>query len=243
MKLDIYPAEFEAMSQTRKKKYIAKLVIQESRSLPVDADKKPLAFVMAGLPGAGKTEFLDTLADIVSKDLQLTPFIRIDLDQIIEVYPDYSPKDYYMFRSQANVVLSYCVDEAIHGRYNIMLDGTFSGESGATVNTVGRLLDNGYVVSMVYMYDKPERAWTYSCRRRDDTGRPIEKEGFIKAAINLMRNLNDAVVRFSERSDFTISAVVQKEIRDREYDIITSKSEVDKILAIPYNIDTDSLKG
>ena len=134
------PSEFNTLSNTKKKKYIARLIIEESRAIPVALDEKPFAMVMAGLPGAGKTEFLETLLEQAKKSLSSDAFVRIDLDHIIEIYPNYTPKDYYKFRSQGIVVQSYCVDAAIHGRYNIMLDGTFAGLSGVTIKTVGRLL-------------------------------------------------------------------------------------------------------
>jgi predicted ABC-type ATPase len=171
MKLDISPKEFQALSTTKKKKYIARLLIKESKAQPVAAESRPIAFVMAGLPGAGKTEFLDTLTEMINHLERWMPFVRIDLDQIVTVYPDYSPKDYYKFRSDGNRVLAWSVDEARHGRYNMMIDGTFSGKSGASVDTIGNLLDSGYIVQLVYLYDSAETAWNYTLKREKETAR------------------------------------------------------------------------
>lgn len=235
MKLDIEPETFQSFSNQKKKKYVAKLLIKESGSVPVVADKVPLAFVMAGLPGAGKTEFLDTLSELIA-ELGYPNFVRIDLDQIVTVYPDYTPKDYYKFRSSANTVLAGCVDIALHDRHNMMIDGTFSGKSGATVNTIGRLLDAGYKVILVYLYDDAGTAWDYTKKRETETQRGVDIVGFKEACVNIVVNLNDAKSRYQDNDNFDLVAVVQNRLRNKDYDITTEISEVDNILNKPYNI-------
>ncbi len=235
MKIDITPEEFNRLSNEKKKKYIAKLFIHGSGARPVPEDSTPVAFVMAGLPGAGKTEFLDTIAEELSAK-KFEPFVRIDLDEIVGVYPDYTPKDYYKFRSQGNTILARTVDEARHGRYNMLVDGTFSGFSGASVDTVGQLLKNGYRVVMVYMYDKAETAWLYTERRKFETGRAIDLSGFIKATKNLVDNIRKVIELYKDHPSFRLNAVIQKELRDKDYYIITSKGDIDNIINLGYNV-------
>lgn len=238
MKLDISTEQFQKLSNEKKKKYIAGLIIRESGSVSVKEGNPPIAFVMAGLPGAGKTEFLDSLDLLIRNGNDFESFVRIDLDQIVSVYPDYTPKDYYKFRSSGNVVLARCVDEARKGRYNIMLDGTFSGKSGATINTIDKLLEDGYIVQLVYMYDNAQTAWDYTVKREKETNRGVSMEGFVSASKNLVVNLKEANKRYSEHPHFKLIAVVQKELRDKNYTIKTQKSDVDNIINTPYNIDS-----
>lgn len=60
LKRDLTDDEFEALSITKKKRYVARLLIERSKAKSVPLSQPPLAIVMAGVPGAGKTEFLDT---------------------------------------------------------------------------------------------------------------------------------------------------------------------------------------
>jgi hypothetical protein len=53
----------------------------------------------------------------------------------------------------------------------MMIDGTFSGKSGASVDTIGNLLDSGYIVQLVYLYDSAETAWNYTLKREKETAR------------------------------------------------------------------------
>ncbi len=237
MNLDISADDFDSLSNEKKKKYIANLLIKESKATPISATETPVAFVMAGLPGAGKTEFLDTLSEVLIKTKGNSNFVRIDLDQIVTVYPDYTPKDYYKFRSSGNVVLARCIDIAKHGRYNMMIDGTFSGKSGATVNTIGDLLDNGYFVVLFYLYDNAETAWDYTQKRELETYRGVSRDGFVAACKNIIVNLKEVRKRFAENPQFQIVAVVQKKLRDKDYYITTELIEVDKIIDKPYTLE------
>lgn len=237
MKLDISAEEFQNLSSEKKKKYIANLLINESGSESVGKDGRPVAFIMAGLPGAGKTEYLDSLSDLIADIGKFGKFVRIDLDQIVAIYPEYTPKDYYKFRNAGNVVLARCIDVARRGRYNVMIDGTFSGKTGASVDTVSKLLHDGYIVILMYMYDKAETAWMYTQKREQLTDRGVSKEGFIEASRNISRNLQKVVLEHRDNPNFAISVVVQKELRDKFYTITTEKYEVDKIINKPYNID------
>ncbi|MEO6761500.1 MAG: zeta toxin family protein [Candidatus Saccharimonadales bacterium] len=236
MRIDISPEEFDRLSNEKKKKYIAQLFIRKSGAKPVNSPQAPIAFVMAGLPGAGKTEFLDTISEeVVARGFD--PFVRIDLDEIVSVYPDYTPRDYYKFRSQGNLVLARTIDESRHGRYNMLIDGTFSGLSGASVKTVSQLLRDGYRLNMVYMYDSADSAWYYTKKRKLETGRSVDRDGFIRAVDSLTNNIRQVVRQHDNNPLFSISAVVQKELRDKKYHILTQKQDIDKIINLDYNLD------
>jgi len=234
---DLPEDKFEKLSTEAKKRYIVNLLIKDSDTTPIPLDLPPIAYVMAGIPGAGKTEFLDSIVEGLELEGQYNEFVRIDLDQIVTIYPDYTPKTYAKFRSQGNNVLARCIDELRHERYNMMIDGTFSGTSGSSIRNVEKLLQSGYRVSMVYMYDRAETAWKYTQLREQETDRGIDKDGFIASCQNISDNLKQALIKFRENPNFSLSIVKQKELRDRNYEIITSIEDIDKIIEEGYNID------
>jgi|GEM_PF-1543429 len=240
MKLGLDQNEFNKLSGEAKKKYIANLFITQSLAKPVTEGALPVAFVMAGLPGAGKTEFLDSLSeDITSKGFE--PFVRIDLDDIVSVYPHYTPKDHNKFRSQGNLVLARTIDVARRGKYNMLIDGTFSGLSGASVKSITQLLAAGYKVNLVYMFDDAEVSWDYTNKRKVETGRSIEYKDFMKAIKNITINLKEVLKLHSNNPNFSMRAVVQKELRDKDYNIITQYDRIDKLIETGYNL--NNLKG
>lgn len=238
MKRDISAEEFENLSKEKKKQYIAELIIRASSANPVIPPKPPLAVVMAGIPGAGKTEFLDTFDELVIKKRDFETLVRIDLDQIVTIYPKYTPQSYEKFRSQGNYALARCIDVAKAGRYNMMIDGTFAGPSGSSINNITRLLDAGYLVSMFYLYDDAKTAWEYTKSREAETRRGIDREGFLRACKNVSANLREALEKFGSNKNFTLYVVVQKKLRDKDYKIYGDRERIDKIIDKGYNIDT-----
>ena len=233
---DMTDEEFEALSVTRKKRYVAKLLMDRSGAKSVPKSKMPLAIVMAGVPGAGKTEFLDTFSELLEAR-GFDAFIRIDLDEIVEIYPGYTPKTDAQFRSQGNHVVAAAVDTAKDGRYNMMIDGTFSGTSGASLQNIDRLLQGGYRVQMFFMHDNIATSWKYTKAREKETQRGIDLSGFKRACTNVITNLRAAMEKYRSNPNFALSIVVQKELRDKDYVVVSDETAIDSVLDTGYNID------
>jgi predicted ABC-type ATPase len=239
MQRDIGADEFSKLSKEGQKRYVVNLLIRNSEAKPVEDGQHPVAIIMAGIPGAGKTEFLQSYMEKLSQDESYgnLKFVDIDLDQIVSLYPEYTPKTDKLFRSQGNLVVARCVDALRKGRYNMLIDGTFSGKSGASITNVGRLLDAGYAVLLVFMYDRAEVAWQYTQSREVETERGIDKAGFLESCSNVFINIREAVKRFKKNEWFDITIVKQKELRIREYDIIDEDKDIDTFLKQGYNIE------
>jgi len=236
MKLDLSLHEFVNLGSNKQKEYVARLLIKSSGAKPVEEDLPPVAFVMAGIPGAGKTEFLDSVVDELDEIRQVQQFVRIDLDEIVTVFPGYTPKTNAKFRSQGTNVLARTIDVCRHGRYNMMIDGTFSGQSGASINNIQRLLETGYEVVLIFMFDKPETAWSYTVDREKLTDRGIGRDEFIQSCKNLSANLLKARELFSGNKNFTMKVVKQKVLRDKNYEYVTDSQEIDNIIKQGYDI-------
>lgn len=237
MKLDISDNKFEKMSNEQKKRYVSSLLIKDSGVLPVPTTESPIAFVMAGAPGSGKTEFLNSLNENIQLIDRFGAFAHIDLDQIVTIYPSYTPKTYAKFRSQGNLMVARCVDELRRGRYNMMIDGTFSGSSGSSIRNIEKLLNNGYIVIMIYMFDDPETSWDYTKKREIETNRGIDKAGFIASCDTVTKNLREAILKFRGNHKFILQIVKQKVLRDKNYEFVSEDMDVDLILEQGYNID------
>lgn len=150
-----------------------------------EGDDAPLAVIMAGVPGSGKTEFINSLLEqipLLAKDA-----LRIDLDEIVQVFEEYTPQEDYRFRNVGNAIIESILDRAIHERYNFILDGTFAG--APAVKNIKRITDRGYKVTLFLMIEDLERAKEYTRVREKRTARGVDDQAFSIAAQGIRRNL------------------------------------------------------
>lgn len=83
------------------------------------------AFFMAGIPGAGKTEFTENTLKETSE------FISIEHDQLVEYIDGYKPEEYYNYRKAGSVLVTRIFDDCLRNEYSFVFDGTLSHENGA----------------------------------------------------------------------------------------------------------------
>jgi predicted ABC-type ATPase len=185
----------------------------------------PTAIIMAGVPGAGKTEFLTHITP------EIVDIVVIDLDTIVAQMPDYQPAEYYKYRKAANIVVSGVLDKALQNRLNFALDGTFSHEKGA--ENIARALKRDYEVSLFFVDQDPVLAWEITKARRNLTGRPIEYAGFTKACRSVVPNVQNAVKAFHDNPNFFVSVIKKDGLKN--FDYIDERKQVDKYLKLVYN--------
>jgi len=185
----------------------------------------PTAIIMAGIPGAGKTEFLSHMTPEVDE------IVVIDLDTIVTKIPDYKPEEYYQYRKTANILISGILTKALKNRLNFALDGTFSHEKGA--ENIKRALKRDYEVNLFFVDQAPELAWEITKARRLLTGRPIEREGFVKVCHNVVPNIQNAIREFRNDSNFLVSVIKKDDLNKYEY--IDDHKQVDNYLKVVYS--------
>jgi predicted ABC-type ATPase len=185
----------------------------------------PTTIIMAGVPGAGKTEFLNHIT------LEITDIVVIDLDAIVAKMPDYQPADYYKYRKAANVVVSGILDKVLQNRLNFALDGTFSHQKG--IENIARALKRDYEVSLFFVDQDPALAWEITKARRTLTGRPIERDGFVRACQNIVPNVQNAIKTFHDNPNFFVSVIKKDGFKNFNY--IDERQQVDKHLKLVYN--------
>jgi predicted kinase len=140
-----------------------------------------VAFFMAGIPGAGKTEFAENA-------IKTSPeFISIEHDQLVEYIDGYQPKEYYKYRKAGSTLVTRIFDECLRNGYSFIFDGTLSHENGA--KNIKRCLKAAYEVIIVYIVQDATLAWKLTQAREVVKKRAIEREGFIDTCKKLNANL------------------------------------------------------
>ena len=180
----------------KNKKQIAREFV---RKINHQAADEPSGIFMAGLPGAGKTEFTVELI----KSFDPEP-LRIDMDEIAQLIEGYKPEIADKFRGGASIVMSRIYDEVVKKKIDFVFDGTFSS-AGADRN-LSRALEHGYRVKVYYIHQLPEIAWRFTKDRELVEHRAIDKEGFIATYFKLQENLKQLC---KDHKDVTISLIVK----------------------------------
>lgn len=154
------------------KKRIAMRLTDPEIFLP---EENPVSVFMAGSPGAGKTEASIELL----KELDGTPIIRIDPDELRTEFKEYDGTNAWLFQKAVSVLVEKIHDLALEQGQSFLLDGTLSNYDKARDN-VKRSLKKGRVVQLLYVYQEPLLAWDFVRAREAAEGRRILKEDFVK---------------------------------------------------------------
>lgn len=139
------------------------------------SEENPVSVFMAGSPGAGKTEASIELL----KELDGTPIIRIDPDELRTEFKEYDGTNAWLFQKAVSVLVEKIHDLALEQGQSFLLDGTLSNYEKARDN-VKRSLKKGRVVQLLYVYQEPLLAWNFVQAREAAEGRRILKEDFVK---------------------------------------------------------------
>lgn len=144
---------------------------------------EPAAFFMAGLPGAGKTEFTVNLV----KDLGLK-VVRIDMDEIASHIDNYDPLQADAFRPAATDLLNAVFDKVLQRKVDFIMDGTFRSEN--SLSNIKRALRKGYTVKILYIHQEPNIAWSFTKDREKVERRAIDRSGFIQGYFDIHANIH-----------------------------------------------------
>ena len=166
--------------QKHKREFINDL-IKKSGAVP---DDNPSAIFMAGLPGAGKTEFSKNLIS----NLRLN-VVRLDMDEIATNIEGYKPEAADKYREGASSLLNGTFDAVVKQGLDFIMDGTFSSKYAR--RNVNRAINHGYSVKIIYIYQDPKLAWRFTLEREKVEHRSIDLDGFIESYFNTIQNVRD----------------------------------------------------
>lgn len=214
--------DYQKWAKQHKTELVKKLV---GSIKPVSGDEKPLAIFLAGIPGAGKTELIERL---IEKD---TTLVRIDLDEVVKLFPEYSPENYYEYRSAASLIVDETVIYCRQHRINFILDGTF-GHPKAVANIESAL--KRHEVAILYIWKQPPLAWKHTQDRQLLTKRGIDRSGFITACEQVPKNVREVQKKFGSK----ISIVAfRKNLEKDTFEIYQDSKQIDDLLSKSYNED------
>ena len=173
------------MTEEEAKRWVKDKANQEEVVRQFFKDNKPtkakVAFFMAGIPGAGKTEFTD---NAIKDSPEL---ISIEHDQLVEYIEDYKPEAYYNYRKSGSTLVSRIFKECLSHGYAFVFDGTLSHDNG--VRNINKCFKHGYRVIVVYIVQDTNMAWELTQARELVKKRAIEKKGFIETCNKINANL------------------------------------------------------
>jgi predicted ABC-type ATPase len=205
-------------------------------------DNKPkenrVAFFMAGVPGAGKTEFTERTILEASPDL-----VSVEHDKLVEYIDGYTPETYYNYRKAGSVLVTRVFDECLKNGYAFVFDGTLSHENG--IRNIRKCLQKKYKVIVIYLVQDAVKAWELTQARETVKKRSIEREGFIETCNKINANLTNIFNELKDHKDFSFWLIDKQGEPDmKRATAIIHSSELDKSLEIEkalrknYNVDT-----
>lgn len=154
-----------------------------------------IAFFMAGIPGAGKTEFAE---QVIRDGLPL--LIPIEHDKLVEYIDGYKPGDYYNYRKAGSTLVTEVFNTCLKNGYGFIFDGTLSHENG--IRNVKKALKAGYAVYIVYIIQDTQVAWELTQARELVKKRAIEKRGFLETCGKINQSLQNIFRTFKDRPTF-----------------------------------------
>ncbi len=161
--------------------------------------EKPITLLMAGSPGAGKTEFSKNFNQEVVEILKIpSNAVRIDTDEIRDFVPGYTGKNSDVIHSAANLGVDKIYQFALKHRQNVILDGTFANYDKSCEN-INRSLKKNRTIGIFYVYQDPLVAWEFTKGREKLEGRFVPKEVFVSALFNAKSNVNRAKKEFGNK--------------------------------------------
>jgi len=208
------------------KKEFARSLILKSGAVP---DGNPTAIFMAGLPGAGKTEFSKNLL----KNLDNKP-VRLDMDEIATHIDGYSPEKADLYRGGATELLNKTFDLVIKNKLDFIMDGTFSSKYAK--NNVKRALAHGYNVKIIYLYQDPKLAWLFTKEREKVEYRAIDKSGFIDSFSRTIDNIK-FIMENHKHDKIVLDIIIKDGYSIKEWNNNISVEEIDKNINKYYNKD------
>jgi predicted ABC-type ATPase len=200
--------------------------------------KSKVAIFMAGIPGAGKTEFVRNLTPDLLRDL-----VIIEHDQLVEYIDGYLPENYYVFRKAGSTLVTELFKESLKQGYSFIFDGTLSHDNG--YRNIEKAIKKDYKVAVIYIHQDIKSAWQLTRDRELVKKRSIEKEGFINTSSAINASLRKIFGKFSDEAGFTMWIIKKNGMPGYEnsefilydnVDMKDSKKAIETVLNEEYNV-------
>lgn len=208
------------------KKIFVENFIKQSDAQP---HSNPSAIFMAGLPGAGKTEFSKNLIKIVGG----LKAVRIDMDEIASQIKGYRPEIADKYRESATRLMNGIYDKILKEKLEFIMDGTFGSKS--SIRNIERAINHGYVVKIVYIVQEPRLAWKFTLAREKVEHRSIDMDGFVKTYFSITDNILKVSLLMKKYDKITVDIVIKNKENGIESWVPNIRSGIDILLKTSYN--------
>ena len=209
-----------------------KLLIEKYANLDqYPSTNRPFSIFMAGSPGAGKTEFsISFIKNMKHVDDKLK-VVRIDADEIRRIIPHFTGKNSFLVQRAAALGVEKLFDHVQDKNQNVIVDSTFA-DYCISRNNICRSLNKKRRVGIIYLYQDPMIAWSFTKKREMLEGRYVPKNTFIDAFFGAKENVNKVKLEF--RKKIMLSLVI-KNFENKVEKTYLNINNIDNYLKINYN--------
>ena len=145
-----------------------------------------MCILMAGSPGAGKTETV--------RQFELEKrFTVLEADEIREMNPCYKKTENgqkgnaHLLQKATSIGLNYCREVCIEKGIAFVQDTTFQNHGSRDL--VKKLLKAEWRLIILFIFQDPKYAWKFTQARELEEGRNIPKESFAESFTSILRNI------------------------------------------------------
>lgn len=157
----------------------------------------PMSFFMAGSPGSGKTEYSSNFVKSWEREHPESKILRLDADELRNLIPGYIGNNSDEVQRACTILLDKMQDYVLKNHQSVFIDGTLS--SPRSIENVGRHIEHGRSVGIMYLYQDPLIAWEYTKKREKLEGRTVPKEAFVRGYFESRENVNNVKRKFGDK--------------------------------------------
>ena len=196
---------------------------------------------MAGIPGAGKTEFVRRMAKQPGFD-----YIVIEHDKLVELIDGYKAEHYYAYRQAGNTLVTEILKRCLRQCLSFIFDTTLA--KGRSTSNVKQAIARGYKVEVIYVVQEPGLAWQFTQDRERDQKRNISPKGFAETCQLINPNLAEIYGQHKNSPQFTFSCFDKRQQQPSILGKLTTSQTpagrrvIAKILAQEYNWESGNQK-
>lgn len=208
-------------------------IIEQHASLTnVQSVANPETILMAGPPGAGKTEFTQVLLEEYAKEAHHSRYVLLDPDTIRETFEDYTGENAAVFNSAVNLAVEKILDHVYKHDQSVVIDGTLS-HIGVAEKNIERALKHKRSVAIIFVHQEPELAWRFVQQREALFRRRVSRDDFILAFVNSRKNAGELKNKYQNSIDLHI---VVKDDKNAVQKLHYKVQAIDSNIKSTYNV-------
>lgn len=181
---------------------------------------------LAGAPGAGKTEWIESFPDIEH-------YVILDTDLYRSLFEGYMGSNASKFHQLASHVMDRMYSFCIKQRYNMIVDGTFSNQQKAQEN-IAQCEKKNIPFSIVLVIQDPVISYLYTKKREQEKLRNVPREAFIEKFYRSIEVIREMYSLYPKALIFITKKL--KKVNPKFSDIqVKDIEQIDKLTNYTYN--------